>query len=55
VTGIRVAAPLRAFLTGAGKAAWRHAVDRLGLEPPLQVDAALGAVPYLIEERQHAR
>lgn len=55
VTGIRVTAPLRAFLTGAGKAAWQHAVDRLGLEPPLQVDAASGAVPFLIEERQHAR
>lgn len=55
VTGIRLTAPLREFLMGAGEAAWRQAVDGLGLEPPLQVDAGLGAVAFVIEERRHGR
>lgn len=55
VTGIRVTGSLREFLAGAGKAAWRRAIDSLGLEPPLRVDAGLASVPFVIEERQHAR
>jgi Rne/Rng family ribonuclease len=55
VARIRVAADLRAFLAGQGASGWRRAVQRLGHEPPLTVDASLPPAGFTIDERSHAR
>jgi ribonuclease E/ribonuclease G len=54
VAGVRVAADLGAFLAGPGAAGWRHAVARLGQEPPRRVDPTLTPAGFAIDEARHA-
>ncbi len=55
VMGVRVVAPLRSFLTGAGADAWRRTVARVGYEPKLTLDPSLHRAGFAVDESPHGR